>query len=209
MTHSVESVCQQQGGTLSLIECTLIEELDASDEDCEYLHTDAHQTALTLFLQPLLLPTSSRACWPSQTMRRAKASIIWSLKLWWSLLTVSPSLLSSWLHHAKRRQRGPVTSARWVRQFEAAGSDVQCRGLEVFGSSRMKRFLIVGSVISALCFSASITSDATAWWPACSRRTLRFLCHTWSSKKRGGLRKMTSHIGLRSLCIFVLYCTWI
>lgn len=25
----------QQGGTLSLIECTLIEELDASDEDCE------------------------------------------------------------------------------------------------------------------------------------------------------------------------------
>lgn len=25
---------QQQGGTLSLIECTLIEELDASDEDC-------------------------------------------------------------------------------------------------------------------------------------------------------------------------------
>ena len=28
---------QQQGGTLSLIECTLIEELDASDEDCEYL----------------------------------------------------------------------------------------------------------------------------------------------------------------------------
>lgn len=25
----------QQGGALSLIECTLIEELDASDEDCE------------------------------------------------------------------------------------------------------------------------------------------------------------------------------
>lgn len=25
----------QQAGTLSLIECTLVEELDASDEDCE------------------------------------------------------------------------------------------------------------------------------------------------------------------------------
>lgn len=49
MTHFVESVFQQQGGTLSLIECTLIEELDASDEDCEYLHTDTHQTTATLF----------------------------------------------------------------------------------------------------------------------------------------------------------------
>lgn len=34
---SETAVSQQQGGALSLIECTLIEELDASDEDCEYL----------------------------------------------------------------------------------------------------------------------------------------------------------------------------
>lgn len=33
------TVSQQQGGTQSLIECTLIEELDASDEDCEHLFT--------------------------------------------------------------------------------------------------------------------------------------------------------------------------
>lgn len=41
------SSAQQQGGTLSLIECTLFEDLDATDEDCEYL-ARSHQTQLLL-----------------------------------------------------------------------------------------------------------------------------------------------------------------
>lgn len=47
---SKTAVSQQQGGALSLIECTLIEELDASDEDCEYLYTNSYRTPVSSFL---------------------------------------------------------------------------------------------------------------------------------------------------------------
>ncbi len=129
------------------------------------------------------LPLSELWTFSLQTMRQVKASVIWSSKLWWSLRTVSPSPSSSLLRLAKKRQHGPATSARWGHPLKAAGSESFC---VVISADPMTSFWC----FSAVCFSASITSDVTAWWPACLRRTPKFLCRTWSSKRGRILRRV-------------------
>lgn len=69
--------------------------------------------------------------------------------------------------------------AAWTSDISQVSLTVSSR----FETSRVKWFFLILDVGLCFCFSASITSDATAWWPACSRRTPKFLCRTWSSKK--------------------------
>lgn len=161
--------CQQQGGALSLIECTLIEELDSSDEDCERPCTASVRVAAAVVKLCRLTNETLRLLRLSQTTLQARASTTWSSRSRWSLQTVRRSLSSSWLRPARKKRRGPAISARWAWWFRG------CRDQELLPSAQDQL---------SLRFSALTTSDVTAWWPACLRRTPKSLCRTWSSKQQ-------------------------
>lgn len=101
----------------SLIDCTLMEEPEGTDDECKLLHSNHH----CIYCIYVLL--SNVSCYHNISFficslqlkgsEAARTSSTWTSKWWWSLKTASLTPSSLWLRPDKRSLRGQVTSARY------------------------------------------------------------------------------------------------